>query len=62
MGEAETGVDKMRRDFDRLRGRLFELVEVTGMPSQQEEVFKKLIRRLTYDAQADLEQLMRAKI
>ena len=54
-------VDVLRGDFDRMRGRLFELVEATGMPDRQEEAFKRLIRRLTYDSQGAIEAILRGK-
>jgi hypothetical protein len=55
-------VNAVRREFDKIRGRLFEMVEATGMAPKQEEALKKLIRRLTYDAQANLEQVMRERV
>jgi hypothetical protein len=56
----ESVVRVMRDDMNRLRGRLFGLVEATGMPEKQEEAFKKLIRQLTYATQADLEETLRS--
>jgi len=53
------GIQQVRDDMNRLRGRLFGLVEATGMPTKQEDAFKSLIRQVTYDAQRDLEQTMR---
>jgi hypothetical protein len=49
----------VRRDMDRLRGRLFQLVELAGLPDVQERAFKSCIRTTTYDAQADLEAALR---
>lgn len=54
--EAITGI---REDFNRLRGKLFEVIEVTGMPDQQQAAFKGIVRNLTYQAQADLESTIR---
>lgn len=52
-------IRQVREDMNRLRGRLFELTEATGMPTKQELAFKALIRRETYDAQANLEAALR---
>jgi hypothetical protein len=49
-------VMQMRDHMNRLRGRLFGAIEATGMPQKQENAIKGLIRQLTYDAQADLEE------
>jgi hypothetical protein len=51
----------LRDDFDRLRGRLYELVECTGMPDDQQEAFKRLIRRTSYDVQSRLEGRLRGE-
>lgn len=45
--------------MNRLRGRLFGAIEATGMKEKQENAIKGLIRQLTYDAQRDLESLLR---
>jgi hypothetical protein len=50
----------IRADFDRLRGRLFQLFEATGMPDRQCDAAKGLVRRITYDGQAQLERDLRA--
>jgi hypothetical protein len=53
-------ISLVRRDMDRLRGRLFQLVELAGLPDVQERAFKSCIRSTTtYDAQADLEAALR---
>lgn len=52
-------VDIVREDMDRLRGRLFELVEAVGFPDRQAEAAKRLIRRITYDSQANVEAALR---
>jgi hypothetical protein len=52
-------IEQVRRDMDRLRGRLFSLVELASLSAQQEKAFKTCIRTSTYDAQADLEALLR---
>jgi hypothetical protein len=54
-------VDVMRAHMNRLRGRLFQAVEATGVPEKQQVAIKGLIRNLTYDAQADLEALLKEK-
>lgn len=56
---AEKAVEAVREDMNRLRGRLFGAVEATGMPTKQERAFKGLIRQSTYDAQANLESIIR---
>jgi hypothetical protein len=45
--------------MNRLRGRLFQAIEATGLPPEQQTAIKGLIRSLTYDAQADLESSIR---
>ncbi len=49
----------VREDMNRLRGRLFGAVEALGLPDKQENAIKGLIRQLTYDAQSDLEAVLR---
>lgn len=56
---AMDAIQLVREDMNRLRGRLFELVEAVGLPIRQEEAFKKVIRRMTYDSQAQLEDTLR---
>ena len=45
--------------MNRLRGRLFQAIEATGMEQKQEDAIKGLIRQLTYDSQANLESILR---
>lgn len=52
-------VKTMREDMNRLRGRLFELVEAVGLNERQERALKGCIRTTTYDAQANLESALR---
>lgn len=52
-------VTVMREHMNRLRGRLFGAIEATGMPEKQENAMKGLVRHLTYDAQADLEETLK---
>jgi hypothetical protein len=52
-------VAKMRDHMNRLRGRLFGAIEATGLPEKQENAIKGLVRQLTYDAQADLEETLK---
>jgi hypothetical protein len=54
-------VEEMRTHMNRLRGRLFQAIEATGVPAKQEVAIKGLIRNLTYDAQADLESALKEK-
>lgn len=56
---SETAIKEVRDDMNRLRGRLFGAIEATGMPTKQENAVKGLIRQLTYDAQANLEGILR---
>jgi hypothetical protein len=56
---ADEAVQQMRRDMDRLRGRLFQLCEATNLSDRQVEAFKGLIRQHSYDAQSTLEALLR---
>lgn len=56
-----TVVPGLRDDFDRLRGRLYELVEATGIEDKQQEAFKRLIRRTSYDVQSRLEGRLRGE-
>jgi hypothetical protein len=51
----------VREDMDRLRGRLFEVVEAVGFPDGQQDAVKRLIRRTTYDAQARVEAALRSE-
>lgn len=60
-GHTAEAIEAIRDDFNRLRGRLFGAIEVTGMPEQQQAAFKGLVRQLTYDAQADLESTLRGR-
>jgi hypothetical protein len=58
---SERAIRQVRVDMDRLRARLFDLVEVTDMPERQQRAFKGLVRTLTYDSQATLEALLRGR-
>lgn len=49
-------LNELRASFDRLRGRLFQVVESVGMPQRQEEAAKGVIRTVTYDMQRSIEQ------
>lgn len=55
----DKAIGKVREDMNRLRGRLFGAIEATGMPEKQESAIKGIIRQLTYDAQANLESIIR---
>lgn len=52
-------IQDLRGGMDRLRGRLFEQIEATGMAERQELAVKRVIRRVTYDMQGDLESSLR---
>jgi hypothetical protein len=52
-------VEVMRWHMNRLRGRLFAVVEAVGLPRKQENAIKGLIRTTTYDLQADLEESLK---
>jgi hypothetical protein len=58
---SDAAIQQLRGDMDRLRARLFQLVEVADLPARREEAFKGLIRTLTYDSQATLEQTLRGR-
>jgi hypothetical protein len=47
----ERALDILNSELNRMRGKLFEVVEATGIPDKQEEAFKRLIRRTSYDSQ-----------
>jgi hypothetical protein len=53
-------IEQIRQDFDRLRGRLFQAIEATGMPARQEDAVKGLVRVLSYDTQGRLEARLRS--
>jgi hypothetical protein len=52
-------IRQMRVDMDRLRGRLFQLIELADLPPAKAQAFKGCVRATTYDAQADLEMKLR---
>jgi hypothetical protein len=54
-------IAQVRTDMNRLRGRLFQLIELAGLSSRREAAFKGCVRTTTYDAQADLEALLRER-
>lgn len=57
--KVDPGVLAMREELNRLRGRLFGLVESWGLPERQENACKQLVRSITYDSQAKLERILR---
>jgi hypothetical protein len=59
LARQEEAIELVRRDCDRLRGRLFEILEAVGLPNRQCDAAKRVIRRLTYDMQASLEATLR---
>jgi hypothetical protein len=60
--EARPGIELVRTEMTRARGRLFELIELAALPQKQEEAFKRLVRRATYDLQAGLEAILRERL
>lgn len=54
-------MQQLVEDLNRLRGRLFQAIEATGMEAKQEEAVKGLVRRLSYDIQADLVATLRLR-
>lgn len=52
-------IEQVRGDYNRLRGRLFQLIEAAGLPDKQELALKGCIRTTSYDAQANLEAMVR---
>lgn len=56
---SEKAIQQVREDMNRLRGNLFGALEAVGMPEKQENAAKGLVRRLTYDAQSNLEATLR---
>lgn len=47
----ERALDIMNSELNRMRGKLFEVVEAVGLPEIQEEAFKRLVRRTSFDSQ-----------
>jgi hypothetical protein len=54
-------IAQMRADMNRLRGRLFQLIELADLPPAQAQAFKGCVRATTYDAQAELEMKLRSR-
>lgn len=48
-----------REHGNRLRGKLFTVIETMGLRESQENAVKRLIRSTTYDGQADVEASLR---
>jgi hypothetical protein len=57
----EVVIREIRADMDRLRGRMFALIESWGPGRHRETAMKSMVRQLTYDAQGDLEAAVRAR-
>ena len=49
--QAEHVLDK---SFDRMRARLLNVVEASAIPQDQQDAIKRLVKTLSYDAQADI--------
>jgi hypothetical protein len=58
-GARPEAIAQVREDMNRLRGRLFGAIEAAGLPEKQETALKGLVRQQTYDAQANLESILR---
>lgn len=58
---SEAAIAQVREDMNRLRGRLFGAIEATGLPEKQENALKSLVRQASYDAQANLESILRGR-
>ena len=52
---SSTEIEQLRDGMNRLRGRLFQAVEATGIEDGHQTAIKGLIRSITYDLQADIE-------
>lgn len=52
-------IQDFRDGMNRLRGRLFQAVEATGVEESHQTAIKGLIRSLTYDMQAEIEGALR---
>lgn len=48
-----------REEMNRLRGKLFAMLESWGLPDKQESACKQLIRERTYEAQGRIEAALR---
>ena len=59
--ETGTAIKSVRDEMNRVRGHLFGAIEAVGLPERQENAIKGLIRTLTYDAQANLEAVLRGR-
>jgi hypothetical protein len=55
----DVAIRLVRDEYNRFRGRMFQAVEAIGLPDKQERALKGLIRQLSYDGQAALEQTLR---
>jgi hypothetical protein len=58
----DTLIQGVSDDMNRLRGRMFGLIETAGLPDKQEAAFKSLVRGLTYDALADVERTLKEQL
>ena len=57
----ETGIqDVVDRKFDRLRGVALNLVESWGLPAQQTNAIKAVLKSVTYDSQAVIKAILEA--
>lgn len=59
MNSADEALAVVRQKHDKLRGQLFGAIEAVGLPERQENAIKGLIRRVSYEAQAELEAAIR---
>jgi hypothetical protein len=54
-------IQDVRDEFGRMRAHLFEMIEAGGFQERQEAGLKGLVRTITYDAQASVEQALRRR-
>ena len=55
----DIALTELRDGMNRLRGRLFQAVEATGVEEAHQKAIKGLVRSITYDLQADIEGALR---
>lgn len=59
MSSTDGALQSVRDTHNTLRGKLFGAIEAVGLPERQENAIKGLIRRASYEAQAELEAAIR---
>jgi hypothetical protein len=56
---SEPAIRRLRDEMNRLRGRMFQVIEAAGLPDRQETALKGVIRATTYDVQTAVEAELR---